>query len=554
MAKSESVQNWRLPGWFWRPSVALLGGLLAGPALPRAGIWPLIFASVGMLIWSVRRVGFWAGFGIGFIGGAAFYASQSVWMSAYLGPEPWLALAVLEGIIFGFGMGAIALIWRNHDSNASRLGIWDKPLLITALALAWVAREWLSGHLPYGGYQWSRLGQPVVGTVFERWAFWGGISAVSLAVAIVAITAFVIIDSLLASAKTLGSTNLGIWKRSKAPTLAIMIPALVAILVPIFTVVPNGQNGQSRLVKVAAVQGNANAGLFANPIPGSILAKHARESNRLSKDPNAKNLDFVVWPENASDQDPLTNPMAALQIYRVSNQLLKSPLFVGAVTWKGDLAFNSVLLFDPNKSEVAFYNKRRPVPFAEYVPDRPFWYSLAPDLIGLINHGFTAGNRAGIFQVSDYKVGSLICFEIGIDDLSHDLVSNGAQIILSQANNSDFGHTDETFQQESLARLQAIATGRSVVHVSTVGVTELILPNGQITQQIPAFKPGYVLGKLPLSTYLTPAMRFYGWADVLALASTSIFLFMSFINWSAAYVARLRRRSPTAQDTPRNTH
>lgn len=554
MAKSESVQNWRLPGWFWRPSVALLGGLLAGPALPRAGIWPLIFASVGMLIWSVRRVGFWAGFGIGFIGGAAFYASQSVWMSAYLGPEPWLALAVLEGIIFGFGMGAIALIWRNHDSNASRLGIWDKPLLITALALAWVAREWLSGHLPYGGYQWSRLGQPVVGTVFERWAFWGGISAVSLAVAIVAITAFVIIDSLLASAKTLGSTNLGIWKRSKAPTLAIMIPALVAILVPIFTVVPNGQNGQSRLVKVAAVQGNANAGLFANPIPGSILAKHARESNRLSKDPNAKNLDFVVWPENASDQDPLTNPMAALQIYRVSNQLLKSPLFVGAVTWKGNLAFNSVLLFDPNKSEVAFYNKRRPVPFAEYVPDRPFWYSLAPDLIGLINHGFTAGNRAGIFQVSDYKVGSLICFEIGIDDLSHDLVSNGAQIILSQANNSDFGHTDETFQQESLARLQAIATGRSVVHVSTVGVTELILPNGQITQQIPAFKPGYVLGKLPLSTYLTPAMRFYGWADVLALASTSIFLFMSFINWSAAYVARLRRRSPTAQDTPRNTH
>ncbi len=542
MAKFDPVQAWRLPGWFWRPSVALLGGLIAGPALPRAGIWPLIFVSVVLLIWSVRKVGFWAGFGIGFIGGAAFYASQSVWMSAYLGPEPWLALAVLEGIIFGFGMGAFALIWRNHDANASRLGIWDKPLLITALSLAWVAREWLSGHLPYGGYQWSRLGQPVVGTVFERWAFWGGISAVSLAVAVLAITAFVIIDSMLASAKSQGQPRLPNWRRSKAPTIALMIPALIALLVPLFTVIPNGQNGQSRLVKVAAVQGNANAGLFANPIPGSILAKHARESNLLSKDPNAKNLDFVVWPENASDQDPLTNPMAALQIYRVSNQLLKAPLFVGAVTWKGDLAFNSVLLFDPKKSKVAVYNKRRPVPFAEYVPDRPFWYSLAPDLIGLINHGFTAGNKAGIFKVANYKVGSLICFEIGIDDLSHDLVTNGAQIILSQANNSDFGHTDETFQQESLARLQALATGRSMVHVSTVGVTELILPNGQITQKIPAFEPGYVLGRLPLSNDLTPAMRFYGWVDGLALSITGLLLTFSITLRAAEALRKFRFR------------
>jgi len=151
MARFVSKSDLKLPGWFWRPSLALLSGLTAGPALPRAGIWPLIFVSVFLLIWSIRRVGFWAGYGIGFIGGAAFYASQSVWMSAYLGPEPWLALAVLEGLICGFAVGAMALIWRNHGVNAYRLGIWDKPLLISALSLAWVAREWLCGHLPYGG-------------------------------------------------------------------------------------------------------------------------------------------------------------------------------------------------------------------------------------------------------------------------------------------------------------------------------------------------------------------------------------------------------------------
>jgi apolipoprotein N-acyltransferase len=493
--------------------------------------------SVFLLVWSIRRVGFWAGYGIGFIGGAAFYASQSVWMSAYLGPEPWLALAVLEGLICGFVVGAMALIWRNHGVNAYRLGIWDKPLLISALSLAWVAREWLCGHLPYGGYQWSRLGQPVVGTIFERWAYWGGISAVSLAVAAIAITFVVAIDAITVSSL---SKKLFQPRVSSASTVLMLAPALIALLVPIFTVVPSGDSGKT--VKVAAVQGNANAGLFANPIPGSILAKHVRESKVLAKDPKARGLDFVVWPENASDQDPLTNSMAALEVYQVSNQLLKAPLFVGTVTWKGDNAYNSVLLFDPNKPKVAVYNKRRPVPFAEYVPDRPFWFAIAPDLIGLINHGFTAGKAPGIFSVAGTKVGSLICFEIGIDDLSHDLVTGGAKLILSQANNSDFGHTDETFQQESLARLQAISTGRAVVHVSTVGVTELILPNGRITQHIPAFKPGYVIGRLPLSGSVTPAMRFYGWVDAIALGSAGLLLALAFAAWGTSASKKLSRR------------
>jgi apolipoprotein N-acyltransferase len=537
MARFFSKSDLRLPGWFWRPSLALLSGLAAGPALPRAGIWPLIFVSVFLLVWSIRRVGFWAGYGIGFIGGAAFYASQSVWMSAYLGPEPWLALAVLEGLICGFAVGAMALIWRNHGVNAYRLGIWDKPLLISALSLAWVAREWLCGHLPYGGYQWSRLGQPVVGTIFERWAYWGGISAVSLAVAAIAITFVVAIDAITVSSL---SKKLFQPRVSSASTVLMLAPALIALLVPIFTVVPSGDSGKT--VKVAAVQGNANAGLFANPIPGSILAKHVRESKVLAKDPKARGLDFVVWPENASDQDPLTNSMAALEVYQVSNQLLKAPLFVGTVTWKGDNAYNSVLLFDPKKAKVAVYNKRRPVPFAEYVPDRPFWFAIAPDLIGLINHGFTAGKAPGIFSVAGTKVGSLICFEIGIDDLNHDLVTGGAKLILSQANNSDFGHTDETFQQESLARLQAISTGRAVVHVSTVGVTELILPDGRITKHIPAFKPGYVIGRLPLSGSVTPAMRFYGWVDAIALGSAGLLLALAFAAWGTSASKKFSRR------------
>jgi apolipoprotein N-acyltransferase len=164
------------------------------------------------------------------------------------------------------------------------------------------------------------------------------------------------------------------------------------------------------------------------------------------------------------------------------------------------------------------------VPFAEYVPDRPFWYSLAPSLIGLIQRGFDFGTHSGVFRVAGVHAGSLICFEIAIDDLPHQLVSEGAQVILSQANNADFGHTDETFQQEALARLQAIATGRSIVHVSTVGVTEVIRPDGSVSAYLKPFTRGYLIQRVALKSDLTPAMRFYGWVDDLALATAALVL------------------------------
>jgi apolipoprotein N-acyltransferase len=421
------------------------------------------------------------------------------------------------------------LVWSLYDNESGRLTdvrklptSWRKPLTIIFLALIWVGREWVSGHLPYGGFQWSRLGQTQSGSFLANWAYWGGVSAVSLATAAVAATAVLALE---------------LRRTSRTANSIFLIPLAVTLLVPALTFINVAGEGSA---VIGAVQGNANAGLFANPVPGSILQKHITATRLLAKDPAAKEIDFVVWPENSGDLDPLNNAIANQAVLNTVDNVIRKPLILGAVTWRNEKLYNSTIQFEPNVGAVAIYDKKRPVPFAEYVPDRPFWYAVAPDLIGLIQHGFEFGKETGVFNVAGIPAGSLICFEIAIDDIPHDLVTQGAQVILSQANNSDFGHTAETFQQEALARLQAIATGRSIVHVSTVGVTEIIRPNGTVSSRLEPFTRGYLIDRVSLSKSLTPAMRFYGWADLLSLAASIAVL--------VGYLVAIRKRKAPLQE------
>jgi apolipoprotein N-acyltransferase len=510
-----------------RLALAVLGGLFSGPTLPRTNLWILIFPAVIALLLSVHGVRFWRGALLGFIGGTVFYASQSPWLTAYLGPVPWLALSVLMGLIFALGFGVLARVWTWLELNRLVLGRWFLPVTALSLSAIWVAREWVAGNYPYGGYQWSRLAQSQADTFLNRWAYWSGLSGVSFAVALLAVC-------------------LTLWiLEGKLKQISLLLLIGAVIVVPLVTAIPTSSS--SGAVTVGAVQGNANAGLFANPVPGSILAKHIAESKVLATDPEAKNIDFVVWPENASDLDPLSYPPARAAVQNTIDQTLKKPLVLGAVTHRGEEIFNTTVLFQPNIGPTDFYDKQHPVPFAEYVPDRDFWYQLAPDLIGLIEKGFSFGQRDGIFEIGKNKVGSLICFEIANDASLENLVRDGAEVILSQANNADFGNTDETFQQAQLVKLQAIATGRSIVHVSTVGVTQVVLPDGSVSAQLEPFKPGYLISEVPIMKSITPAMAGFGSLNYLCVLSTLVLFILSLGNFKIVF----RKKPQSVQNQPK---
>jgi apolipoprotein N-acyltransferase len=217
-----------------------------------------------------------------------------------------------------------------------------------------------------------------------------------------------------------------------------------------------------------------------------------------------------------SDLNPIYHADAAAIMSDLVNNKLKTPVAFGTITATQTDIFNSSLLWKPGEGIVDQYDKKRPIPFAEYVPDRDFWNALAPDLIGLIYRGFAFGTRDNYFEVDSHRFGVLICFEIAVDEVAQEIVDSGAVAILSQSNNADFGHSDEAFQQLALARLRNIETGIPVINASTVGPSA-IFDAGQTLKVSGAFEPAYLVADVGLKKSDTPAMGIGRYFDLFNL-------------------------------------
>lgn len=484
----------RFSGVAWRLPTAVVGGLVSSLAMPRDDIWPLIFVSVAMILASLRGLRFWAATGIGFLAGLAFYLSQVEWLSLYLGPVPWIALSVMGALIFAAGSGALAIVWSWVDTL--KQSFYRNTLIALSIASMWTAREWTAINLPYGGFPWARVAQALSESFLSQLVFFVGISGLTF------VSVFMTVVTLQAL-----ETGFRALKRNYLGLAASLLAIATAWL---FIIPTSAESGE---LTVAAVQGNANAGLFANAERGTFLRNHVEATALLDSHPLKDQVDFIVWPENASDLNPQQNPLALAQIEALVSTY-EVPIILGAITESEEVFFNSSLYYDVEGSQIDQYDKKRPVPFAEYVPDRQFWNLLAPDLIGLVSRDYAFGTRDGIFELDGKKLGVLICFEVAIDDIGRELVAGGAQIILSQTNNADFGRSDETFQQAALARLRAIETGRTVVNISTVGVSRIFLPNGDVVSELPNFEPGIMVEKVPLRTSITPAMAISPYFDI----------------------------------------
>ena len=139
----------------WRLFFALAGGAIGGLAYPTFNLWPLIFASLTFIFLAIHGVNFWRGFGLGLISGFCFYLSGIYWLSFYLGPEPLIALSLLEAIIFALGAGFTALIWKRLRGES----LSSLFLAAAVISVVWTAREWVSTHAPYGGFPWMRVSQ-----------------------------------------------------------------------------------------------------------------------------------------------------------------------------------------------------------------------------------------------------------------------------------------------------------------------------------------------------------------------------------------------------------
>jgi len=403
----------------------------------------------------------------------------------------------------------------------------------------WVAQEWARGATPYGGFPWARLAFSQADSPLAHAARWLGAPGVTFAVAVV--------GTLLLAAVTSAASRS--WLT--AASAAVAAVALVA-LTPLAISLPV----DGRAVSVGFVQGNVpQAGLEFNAQRRAVLDNHVTGTERLAaRAPD--DLTLVVWPENSSDIDPFRNPDAAAQIDN-ARTAVAVPLLIGAVLAEPPGYSSNVSLFYlPGVAEPQRYVKLHPVPFAEYIPARAFFRIFTPmaDLAG----NFVAGDRIGLFTVpaagGEYVALPTICFEVAYDGLMRDSVraaGDDPSLLVVQTNNATFGYTDESVQQLAISRIRAMEHGRSVVHVSTVGVSALITPDGTVHQPSALFTRTVLSGSLPLRSVRTVATMVGPWPEYAAGLAFAVVLLVGLRRRPTEPATRIPADTPVEREPHR---
>lgn len=447
---------------------------------PDKSVWPLTLVGVGLVLTALigRRV--WSSVLVGFVAGLSFYLTHIAWASLFLGPLPMSALAVLEALFFAAGAAAITLAYRwvpvAFPTTAGRLGLL--PVIVAGL---WTAREAWASVWPYGGFAWGRVGISQADGPFAALFGWLGISGMT----------FVLVLLVAVAIECVRVAGLPLVSRIAAP-----VGLAAALLVfPAFPVAHTGE------MTVAAVQGNAKAGYFDGSTPEELQQAQLDATVPIF----GEDVDVVVWPEGTTYRDPLKDPQATALFDLVSREM-DAPLVAQGVSERDGSYYNTAVLWQAEDGALDFYDKKHPVPFGEYIPDRAFWRPFAPDLIDLIQREYTPGATDNVFDVNGVLAGINICFDIVDDQILTESVEEGAQLIFASSNNADFGRTDESVQQLAIARVRAIELGRTVVNISTVGTSAIIGPDGVTIAQLPWFEPGAMVEDVPLSTTVTAAV------------------------------------------------
>ena len=280
--------------------------------------------------------------------------------------------------------------------------------------------------------------------------------------------------------------------------------------------------------QVAAIQGNVPR---ARNLPQQlndteVTQNHAAATLKLAAQVKAGRLPapaLVIWPENSTDLDPSQNPAIYYQL-AATVAAIGHPVLVGEVLQ--DPRRNAGQLWVPGRGPTTTYVKRQLVPFGEYIPFRGIISSFS-SLPSLQPVDFTPGRQAVVFDVGKIKLGDVICYEVGFDNLVRSEVTAGANLLAVQSNDADFeidGQLGETEQQTAMARIRAIESDRAVVYASTTGESTIIAPDGGLIAHSGVWQQAILDARVPLVSYRTLADRVGAWPEYVIIMLTVLAL------------------------------
>lgn len=388
----------------------------------------------------------------------------------------WLGISLLQSLCGSVGFVLFALIARRIPIGRFEI---IKPVLAGAM---WGIFEW-SQTFFWTGLPWARLaiGQTECLLMLRSSAFLGSY-----------FVTFVIVSINFGIALMIAERD----KIKMCTTFVSVLMVLNLLLGCISGAVYKNNDGDT--YNVAIIQGNIVSGEKWDMPVQDILDLYIEQSFLVSQ----QGVDLIVWPETTVPITVDGNPSQASRI-RSAAVMCEADILVGMFTRNEEgMLQNSLVLFRRDGSVCEeTYEKRRLVPFGEYVPMRGLLEILIPSLteVAMLEDDIAPGMDSGIIDWNGVSIGSLICFDSIYEKQTIDSVRDGAQLLILCTNDSWFDGTVAMSMHLAQAKMRAVESGRSIVRAANTGISAVIDERGTVVNELTPMTCGSMVCNVSVS-------------------------------------------------------
>ncbi len=225
--------------------------------------------------------------------------------------------------------------------------------------------------------------------------------------------------------------------------------------------------------------------------------------NKLKKlvkysDPDPRKETLFIWPEGVFTGFNFDEIIKFRDT--ISNNFKENHLILFGINTfdkNTNKYFNSLIVIN-NKFEILYqYNKKKLVPFGEFLPLENFLNKFGLKKITQGHGSFSKGALQENFIFKDLNILPLICYEIIFSELTQK-ASSKTNLIINISEDGWFGDSIGPHQHFAKAIFRSIENNSFLVRSANKGVSAIITNKGEITKKLNTYETGSIEMEIPL--------------------------------------------------------
>ena len=245
-------------------------------------------------------------------------------------------------------------------------------------------------------------------------------------------------------------------------------------------------------VKIISPNFELKYGLNENEIE-ERLKKMVRYSN-----PDKEKSTLFIWPEGVFSGYSYNELLTFKNLFK--SKFSNNHFIILGVNKMEPLSgkyFNSMILLNNNFEIVEIYNKRKLVPFGEFLPFENFLDNFGLKKITEGHGSFLKGNKNNNFLLNKSNILPLICYEVIFTDFIQKSES-GTNLIVNISEDGWFGDTIGPNQHFAKSVFRAVENNTFILRSANKGISAIIDNKGKILKKLNRNEAGSIAMEIPL--------------------------------------------------------